>query len=117
QTRQYGLKGDPLNLTLAEGRVQHHPTDESDWRPLEPKVKADKGYETARLSEIGHGQVPIGEGGSAEQAPSPAGVSFEAVEQTATVSFPDLRRVWVGDAHANATARALLVAMGLVAHV
>lgn len=117
ETRQFGLKGDPLNLTLADARVQVHPADESTWQPLEPKAKADKGYETAKLSEIGHGQVPIGEGGSAEQQPGPAGVSFEAIEQCTTASFPDLRRVWVGDPQANATARALLVAMGLVAHV
>jgi CRISPR-associated protein Csb1 len=116
ETRQLGLKGDPLNLTLGtEGRVEHDPTDEADWSVLEPKAKADKGRESARLSEIGHGQVIVAEGG--DQPPAPAGISFESIEQQATVSIPDLRRVWAGDAQANAAARALLVALGLLAHV
>lgn len=114
-TRQFGLKGDPLNLTLGgKGRVHHDPLDESDWDPL-VDGKAPKERETAKLSEIGHGQVIVAEGG--EQPPGPAGISFAAIEQVASVSFADLRRVWVQAGQPNAAARALLVALGLLAHV
>ena len=64
------------------------------------------------LSELGHGQVPIGDA-------TPAAVSFRRVTQRATVSFAQLRRVGLGEDFsddADAAARALLVAMGLHAH-
>lgn len=115
ETPQLGLKGDPLNLTLGkEGSVHHDPHDEADWQ-LAEDGKAPKGREKAKLSEIGHGQVVIAEGG--ERRPGPAPVSFAAIEQTATLSMPDLRRVWAAPGRPNATARALLAAIGILGHV
>lgn len=114
-TRQLGLKGDPLNLTLGKaGRVHHDPHDESDWQ-LAEDGRGPKGRETVKLSEIGHGQVIIAEGG--ETPPGPAAVSFAAITQTATLSMPDLRRVWVEQGRPNAAARALLGAIGILGHV
>jgi CRISPR-associated protein Csb1 len=113
ETRQLGLKGDPLNLTLGkEGRVHHDSQVEADWDIVEGSVGKDR--EKAKLSEIGHGQVPIGEGGD---NPGPAGVSFAAIEQSATLSLPDLRRVWVEAGRPNAVARALLSALGILGYV
>lgn len=44
-------------------------------------------------------------------------MSFAAVEQTATVSFAALRRIDSGDPLRSAWGRALLVSLGLAAHV
>jgi CRISPR-associated protein Csb1 len=114
-TRQLGLKGDPLNLTLGKGGLVHHdPRDQSDWLVAEDG-KGPKGRETVKLSEIGHGQVIIAEDG--QNTPGPAAVSFEAIAQIATLSLPDLRRVWVAQGRPNAAARALLAAIGILGHV
>lgn len=98
--RRLGLKGDPLNLSIAEGIVvdEHAP---SRWHV------AEKGK---KLATIGHGQVPV----SGESA-ALAGVSFRQILQQSTVSFASLRTVRTTTG--SAEARALLAALGLAAHV
>jgi CRISPR-associated protein Csb1 len=107
-----GVKGDPLNLSVTD-RVQFDENEQERWTLLEGQKKgaAVKGaaVKNERLSEIGHGQVVA--------AASKPALSFARIEQTATVAFAGLRRIWVGDPDANATGRALLVALGLLAHV
>ncbi|MGH2747361.1 MAG: type I-G CRISPR-associated protein Cas7 [Actinomycetota bacterium] len=105
---QLGLKGDPLNLSVDE-QVQFDPNDVTDWELIEGSSKAGGGKAKERLSEIGHGQVPVGGTLSA--------VSCREIEQQTTVSFAGLRRIWVNGGESNALARALLASLGLVAHV
>ena len=109
-TRNMGLKGDPLNLTTDDD-VTSNPDDRTTW-----EVGGDAqiaGAKKDKLSEIGHGQVPF----MRNDAPA-AAVSFARVTQRATVSFAQLRRVSLGgDAgEADAAVRALLAALGLHAH-
>jgi CRISPR-associated protein Csb1 len=99
--RRLGLKGDPLNLSVSDAVA----FDENDL--LGGWDLASKGK---RLADIGHGQVPVGGDDAA-----PAGVSFRQIVQQATVSFASLRTVRATTGAAEA--RALLVALGLVAHV
>ena len=68
----------------------------------------------AGVSGIGHGQVPF----MGDQATA-AAVSFARGTQRVTASFAQLRRVSLGPGQqaADAAARALLVALGLHAHV
>ena len=109
-TRMLGLKGDPLNLNTDEALVSN-PDDRLDWGIGKASIE---GGQKDKLSEIGHGQVPfMGDHATA------AAVSFARVTQRATVSFAQLRRVSLGagDPAADAAARALLVALGLHAHV
>ena len=106
-TMVLGLKGDPLNLSIEESAL-YEDHDHENWRL---GAKPDKGEVKKALSELGHGQVPIGD-------VTPASVSFRRLTQRATVSFAQLRRVRLGRGdEADAAARALLVAMGLHAHV
>ena len=111
ETRVLGLKGDPLNLNTDE-TLTSNPDDRFKWEIGRAQVE---GGRKDKLSEIGHGQVPfMGADASA------AAVSFARVTQRATVSFAQLRRVGLGAGHgpeADAAARALLVALGLHAHV
>ena len=109
-TRNMGLKGDPLNLTTDDD-VTSNPDDRTTW-----EVGGDAqiaGAKKDKLSEIGHGQVPF----MRNDAPA-AAVSFARVTQRATVSFAQLRRVSLGgdSGEADAAVRALLVALGLHAH-
>ena len=111
ETRALGLKGDALNLNT-DDVVTSNPDDRTTWEISgaagAPGAKKDK------LSEIGHGQVPfMGNDASA------AAVSFARVTQRATVSFAQLRRVSLGgdSEEADAAVRALLVALGLHAHL
>ncbi len=110
-TRVFGLKGDPLNLSIDEGVIRNA-NDLLDWEVGKSKVK---------LSKIGHGQVPFmgDEEAPPEKQAGPSAVSFARVTQRATVSFAQLRRVGLGPGQqaADAAARALLVALGLHAHV
>lgn len=105
ETRVLGLKGDPLNLNMDE-RLTSNPDDQFEW---------EIGGKKNKLSDIGHGQIPfMGMDASA------AAVSFARVTQRATVSFAQLRRISLGAGNppeADAAARALLVALGLHAHV
>ena len=108
-TKVLGLKGDPLNLNIEDGKdgIVSNPDDLLQWS-FGPAAKG-------KLSKIGHGQVPF-MGGDA----TAAAVSFFRVTQRATVSFAQLRRVTLGAGHsaeADAAARAVLVALGLLAHV
>lgn len=96
--RKLGLKGDPLNLSISERVVQDDHASEN-WS------LAEKGK---KLADIGHGQVPVGDEGAL------AGVSFRAIMQQSTVSFPSLRRV--RPSVGAAESRALLAALGLLAH-
>ena len=111
-TRVLGLKGDALNLNTDEV-ITSNPDDRMKW-DIGKGEKVDGGKRD-KLSEIGHGQVPfMGDDATA------AAVSFARVTQRATVSFAQLRRVSLGTGHstdADAAARALLVALGLHAHV
>lgn len=111
-TRTFGLKGDSLNLSTDED-IASNPDDRIPWSIGETH-KAE-GAKKEKLSEIGHGQVPF----MGTDAPA-ATVSFARVTQRATVSFAQLRRISLGSEQsgdADAAARALLVALGLHAHV
>ena len=111
-TRQLGLKGDPLNLSVDEP-VQYDDEDLlGGWELLEGAKKAAGGKKKDSLAELGHGQVPFSESDAAL-----TGVSFRAIEQHSTVSFAGLRRIRLADPEQSAAARSLLVALGLVAHV
>lgn len=117
-TKVLGLKGDPLNLSVDEP-AEFDPNDlisAEPWKVVEGGRKAGGGKDKERLSELGHGQVPVNQ---AEAAPG--GISFARVEQLSTVSFAALRRIWAQSTststEANAAARALLVAIGVAAHV
>ena len=110
--RLKGVKGDPLNLNVDE-KVSSDPHDLTEWSiSKEKRTKEAKGE---NLSDIGHGQVLFKEG---DEAPA-ASVSFERISQRATVSFAQLRRISLGQvgSDADAAARALLVALGLHAHL
>lgn len=97
--RTLGLKGDPLNLSV-DDKVDYDPQWHERW---------ELGTKGKKLSDIGHGQVPVGGDEAAL-----AGVSFRTVVQQSTVSFASLRRIATSTGQAEA--RALLVALGLVAH-
>ena len=105
-TKTLGLKGDPLNLSIEE-TVTSNPNDRTKW-----DIGKSKGKE--KLSNIGHGQVLI-----PEEKLAAAAVSFAQVTQRATISYAQLRRVSLGDGSADAdtAVRALLVALGLHAHL
>lgn len=107
RTRTLGLKGDPVNLSTDE-KVVFDAADVSGWVTSDEKKGGSKGE---KLSEIGHGQVPF-KGG--EEALS--GVSFASIEQASSVSFAGLRQLGVGDPEQVALGRALVAALGLVAH-
>ena len=110
-TKVLGLKGDALNLSISEA-ITSNADDRLDWDIGKGKQVA--GGKAAKLSDIGHGQVPF----MGEEATA-AAVSFARVTQRATVSFAQLRRISLGPNHsleADAAARALLVALGLHAN-
>lgn len=107
EARQLGLKGDPLNLAKGEG-IHFPDGDPAGW---EIGSTVPKGRKRGDLSDVGHGQVPVG----ADAALAP--VSFAAIEQRATLSMPDLRRVVFDDDRSTAAARALLAALALVGHI
>lgn len=104
--RATGVKGDPLNLSTDE-KVY---ADESD--PLTGWGFESEGRKGAtRLSELGHGQVLV-----VGTSRPPAGISFADIRQQSTVSFASLRRINAESGERSAAARALLAAIGLVAH-
>ncbi|HLH69941.1 MAG TPA: type I-U CRISPR-associated RAMP protein Csb1/Cas7u [Candidatus Dormibacteraeota bacterium] len=111
-TRTLGLKGDPLNLSVDEPVTFQEDDLLRGWQGVEQGQKTGGRRQRESLSEIGHGQVPV-----RPQEAALAGVSFRSIEQRATVSFAGLRRVHCRDGEASAVGRALLVALGLVAHV
>ena len=111
-TRVFGLKGDSLNLSTDE-TVVSNPDDRAKWTL--GRGEQVEGGKKDKLSEMGHGQVPF----MGDEAAA-AAVSFSRVSQRATVSFAQLRRVSLGDGRAesaDAASRALLVALGLYAHL
>ena len=111
-TKGLGFKGDSLNLS-SDVAITSNPDDLARWGiGKEEKIEGGK---KGRLSEIGHGRVPF----MGDTAPA-AAVSFARVTQRATISFAQLRRIALGANHsadADDAARALLVALGLHAHV
>ena len=113
-TRNMGLKGDPLSLTTDKDdtEVTSNEDDRTKWDV--GKKRDVEGGKSAKLSKIGHGQVPFMRDGDL----AAAAVSFARVTQRATVSFAQLRRVSLGgdSKDADAAVRALLVALGLHAH-
>jgi CRISPR-associated protein Csb1 len=113
RTLVLGVKGDALNLSVSE-QAEFDEVDflDTPWSLVEgsKKEKPAPGQSRKALSEIGHGQIVVG--GNARSA-----VSFLAIEQTATVSFAGLRRIHAATAESSAAGRALLVALGLCAHV
>jgi CRISPR-associated protein Csb1 len=112
EIRTLGIKGDPLNLSGDE-KVMYDPDDlMSGWSLAEGIKRSGGSKKQESLSEIGHGQVPFRTGQEAL-----SGVSCEAIRQVSTVSFASLRRVWCGSPEANAAGRAMLVSLGLLAHV
>lgn len=110
-TRTLGVKGDPLNLSVDE-KVVFDADDLTAWSFAAGERKEGGQKKRESLSEIGHGQVPFRSG---EEALAP--VSFSAIEQRSVLSFAGLRRIWCGDSERNAAGRALLAALGLLAHV
>lgn len=110
QITVHGIKGDPLNLNT-DNQVIYDPDFVDGWQAGEEK-RSGGSKKRDSLSEIGHGQVPI-----AIEREAKAAVSFREIRQRATVSFAALRRVWAGSADANAAGRAVLVALGVTAHV
>lgn len=114
ETKNMGLKGDPLNLTTGEV-VTSNKDDRTKWDVGQRKDV--EGGQTDKLSEIGHGQVPFMREERDRPLPA-AAVSFARVTQRATISFAQLRRLSLGTgaADADAAVRALLVALGLHAH-
>ena len=110
--RLKGVKGDPLNLNVDE-KVLSDPHDLTGWSISQEKRR--KNAEGESLSDIGHGQVLFKEG---DEAPA-ASLSFERITQRATVSFAQLRRISLGpnNSKTDVAARALLVALGLHAHL
>ena len=114
-TRGLGLKGDPLNLSVDEA-IEYKEEDQTTWTIRDgSKV----GKKSAKLSRIGHGQIPFMGGQDGDQ-PAATAVSFARVSQRATVSFAQLRRVSLGagyTAAADTASRAVLAALGLYAHV
>ena len=117
--RVLGLKGDPLNLSV-EDKATFDQNDllKSHWELIagERKEKG-KGARGEKLSKIGHGQALLK---TEDGEFTPAAVSFARVTQRATVSFAQLRRISLGPntpGAADTAARALLVALGLHAHV
>ena len=112
-TRTLGVKGDPYNIEDTN-RVDFDDADllGSGWKLVEGEKSGTKdGKKTGAISNIGHGQVPADSG----LAP----VSFRRITQRATLSFPQLRRVRLGDGYSDeqdAAARILIAALGLHAH-
>lgn len=111
EARQFGLKGDPLNLAKGEG-INYSELDPADWEVGSSVPRGTQGRKKGDLSDIGHGQVPVG----GDQASAPLAVSFAEVEQRSTLSLPDLRRIVLDDDTQTAAARALLAALALVGH-
>jgi CRISPR-associated protein Csb1 len=106
--RTLGTKGDPLNLSV-DSALQYDDNDTGGWSVAgDGRVgkKGGAGKSADALSNLGHGQVPFRESDSA-----PVGLSCRSIQQLSTVSFAGLRRL-----HTSASARALLVAIGLAAH-
>ena len=99
--RRLGLKGDPLNLS-GPSTIAFDDADAS-W--------ATSGGKKA-LSDIGHGQVPVSGSDAARSA-----VSFRSILQQSTLSLASLRNIRFSDAGQQAAGRAVLAALGIVAHV
>ena len=104
-----GLKGDPMNIT-SDSKITRADKDDrlAGW-----EVADSKGAKNP--STIGLGQVPYG--GGEIQALRP--VSFRRITQTATIMFPQLRRLGVGNNNPaqDAAARALVAALVLHGHM
>jgi len=111
ETKRLGLKGDPLNLSIDDA-ITFEDGDRRDWEMISGQKKAAGSKKKESLAEIGHGQVPV----SSNEAPLGA-VSFNFIEQRATLSFAGLRNVGgIGDP-TNAPLRALLASIGILGHV
>ncbi|MXY18433.1 MAG: type I-U CRISPR-associated protein Cas7 [Synechococcus sp. SB0676_bin_10] len=117
EIRTFGVKGDPLNLSIEEEVKLDTEDDQTKWEMVTSE-KAPGNRNTKekkkKLSKIGHGQVPFTD---KDAALGP--VSFSRITQRATLSFAQLRRLHLGQGasdDANTAMRALLVAMGLHAH-
>jgi len=113
-TRVLGVKGDPLNLSVAETVISND-EDRTKW-DFKDNEKTSGGRQgpKEKLSKIGHGQVPF-TGSDATLA----AVSFSRITQRSTLSFAQLRRISLGresSGDADTAMRSLLVALGLHAH-
>jgi CRISPR-associated protein Csb1 len=100
-----GLKGDPLNLSV-DTAASYNDNDQREWALVEDKRKGSKSKDS--LAELGHGQVPLSD--------NPVGLSFPAIQQRSSVSLAQLRTIHADSPQASAAGRAVLVAMGLLAH-
>lgn len=107
ETKVLGLKGDALNLSIDDA-LEYNDDDQLSWRLIDAAKQGRKSKDS--LAEIGHGQVPVG-------GASPAGVSFEWIEQRSTLSIASLRRISCGTAGKSAAGRTLLAAIGIAGHV
>lgn len=114
-TTVLGVKGDRLNLSVDE-QADFSEDDllGREWHLIEGSTKGPKGSKKEKLSELGHGQVTFP---GPNRPPALAGISFAEISQRATISFASLRRVRVGTPEQDAAARAVLVALGIAAHV
>ena len=103
-----GTKGDPYNLNI-DSAIKKDVNDRfAGWEV--GRGTPGRGKEK-KLSSLGHGQVPFRPNEAA-----PAGVSFRDISQRSIVSFAQLRRIRLAagnDPKINASARTLLVALGL----
>lgn len=108
-TKIKATKGDPLNLTISEAIKfgEHGADDLLDWSIGTQAKKGNKSGDS--MSELGHGQVVDDK--------NPAGISFDRIVQQATGSIAGLRRIHADSPDGSAAARALLLAIGLLAHV
>ncbi len=105
------MKGDPYNIIKEVGLAEHNKDDLiAGWELQEGKSPTEE----KKMSAIGHGQVI-----TRPQDETLAPVSFRRITQRATLSFPQLRRVRLGDGYSeeqDAAARTLIGALGLHAH-
>lgn len=105
------MKGDPFNIIKEVGLADHNKDDLiSGWELQEGKSPT----EDKKMSAIGHGQVI-----TRPQEETLAPVSFRRITQRATLSFPQLRRVRLGNEYSeeqDAAARTLIAVLGLHAH-
>ncbi len=110
-TRTLGVKGDPLNIGDVGTAMPEVDGDLlAGWNLDTDKSAGEK----AKMSSLGHGQVPFRSG---DEALAP--VSFRKITQKATLSFPQLRRIRLGDSYSyeqDAEARTLVAALALHAH-
>lgn len=98
--RRTSSRIDPLGILRD---VSAYAKPGADWQS-----KEEKGFKKVRASEVNHGNI--------RPSVQPLSVTMDYAEQVMAVSFAGLRRLRFGSDEQNKTARAVLAALGLVAH-